>query len=320
MSKGQPSVLLHLFLPRVIDTRRSTLEDARFGGVEAGGTKVVCATGDASGSVRERTRIETTTPEETLRAVVDFFEDRSLEAVGVGSFGPVDDNPDSPTYGFITNTPKNGWQHTDVRGPIQEALGVPVAFDLDVNAAALGEHHGGAGRDVDAFVYLTVGTGVGGSFMQSGRSLRGLLHPEIGHLRLPRASGDDFAGNCPFHGDCLEGLAAGPAIEARWGRSPADLPDDHPAWEVEAHYLGIAVANLACTLAPERVILGGGVMHRRQLFPMIRRVVRERLGGYLDHPRFTEHLDEFVTPAALGDENGVRGALAMARQAAQYNC
>ena len=288
-----------------------------YGGVEAGGTTFVCATGNASGELHDRTRIPTTTPRETLRAVITFFENHPVEAIGMGSFGPVDEMPDSPTYGFITNTPKSDWQHTDLRSPLQEALGVPIAFDLDVNAAALGEQHWGTGQNVSSFVYITVGTGVGGSFMQDGRPLRGLLHPEMGHMYLPHAPDDDFDGCCPFHGDCLEGMAAAPALEARWGASPADLPDEHPAWAMEAHYLGTALANLACILTPERFILGGGVMHREVLFPSIRRVLRKRLDGYLDVAPLTEETDGYVVPAALGADAGVRGALAMAHQVAR---
>ncbi|RMF63832.1 MAG: ROK family protein, partial [Bacteroidetes bacterium] len=210
-----------------------------YGAVEAGGTKFVCAVGTGPDDVRALTRFPTTTPEETLARTLDFFRSQPEPpvALGVGSFGPLDPDPSSPTYGYITRTPKPGWSHTDVAGTLGRALGVPVAFDTDVNAAAVGEHRWGAARGLDTFIYLTVGTGIGGGGLVGGRRLHGLVHPEMGHVLVPRAPSDDFAGHCPFHGACLEGMAAGPALQARWGRPGADLSADHPAWDLEAHYL-----------------------------------------------------------------------------------
>lgn len=289
-----------------------------YGALEAGGTKFVCAVGTGPNDLHALTRFPTTTPRETLARTLDFFREHAddLSAVGIGSFGPVDLDPDSSTYGHITNTPKDGWAGTDVVTPIAETLDVPVVFESDVNAAAAGEHRWGAARDVDAFIYLTIGTGIGGGFMAGGRCHHGLLHPEMGHIRVPRAAGDDFEGACPFHGDCLEGMAAGPAIEARWNQSGETLPPDHPAWSVEAHYLAHALANFICTLSPERIILGGGVMHQRHLFLHIRQRVRDLLAGYLDHPLFDDYIDDYIVPPGLGDRAGVLGALALAYEAA----
>jgi fructokinase len=280
-----------------------------FGGIEAGGTKFICAIGTGE------TRILTSTPDETIQQAVDFFANQTSEpiaAIGIGSFGPVDPKPDSPTWGHITTTPKPGWANSDFAGPIGRALGIPVAFDTDVNGAALGEHRWGAAQDVDTFIYLTVGTGIGGGGMVEGRLLHGLVHPEMGHMLLPRREGDDFPGVCPYHGSCLEGLAAGPAIETRWGVRAETLLIDHPAWELEAHYLAFGLANLICALSPQRVILGGGVMEQLQLFPMIRLKVRDLLNGYIQAPVISEDSESFIVPPGLGNRAGVLGAIALA--------
>lgn len=286
-----------------------------YAGVEAGGTKFVCVVGTGPHDIRRRTRFPTTTPEETLARVVAFLKeaDEPLEAIGVGSFGPLDLNPASPTYGHITATPKSGWQNVDMVGYLRAHFDVPIAFESDVNAAAWGEHRWGAGRDVDTLVYITVGTGIGGGAIVNGRLVHGLVHPEMGHMRLPHdRERDPFPGICPFHGDCWEGLASGPAIAARWHADPATLPPDHPAWALEAHYLGLAIANIVCVLSPQRVILGGGVMHQAHLFPLVREGVRDTLAGYIAHPDVTEGLARFIVPPGLGDDAGVLGALALA--------
>ena len=288
-----------------------------YGAVEAGGTKFVCLIAEGPHKVYARVRFPTTQPEETLGRAVAFFQEAGipLAAVGIGCFGPVDLHPSSPTYGHITSTPKPGWQNVNVVGYFQEALGVPVAFDTDVNAAALGEHLWGATQDVHTFIYITVGTGIGGGVMVNGRLVHGLMHPEMGHMRIPHPWDEDpFPGICPYHGDCLEGLAAGPAIAARWQQDPATLPAAHPAWDLEARYLGWAIANLVCTLSPERIVLGGGVMHQEHLFPKIRRVVQEVLAGYIQHPVLLTEMDRYIVPPGLGDNAGIFGALALAVQ------
>ena len=287
-----------------------------YGGIEAGGTKFVCALGTGPDDVRALTRFPTRTPDETLAEAIAFFRAQPEPpiAIGIGSFGPVDPNPASATYGYITSTPKAGWLNTDVAGVVRHALSVPVGFDTDVNAAALGEHRWGAAQDVDTFLYLTVGTGIGGGGMVEGRRLHGMLHPEMGHIFIPRAPGDDFEGVCPFHGTCLEGLATGPALAARWGRPGHELPEDHRAWTFEAHYLALALVNFILTLSPQRIILGGGVMHQAHLFPMIREAVQRRLNGYVQRPQILNAIDQYIVAPALGDRAGVLGSMALAAE------
>lgn len=288
-----------------------------YGGIEAGGTKFVCAMGTESGTLRARVEFPTTSPGETIARALAFFQEQTRQAriagIGIASFGPVDPNPASAHFGCITSTPKEGWRNVELMGPVKGAFGVPVAFDTDVNAAALGERRWGAARGLDTFVYVTVGTGIGGGGMADGRPLHGMLHPEMGHMRIAHdLIADPFSGVCPFHGDCLEGLASGPAIEARWGGKGQALREDHEAWKLEAHYLALGVNNLICTLSPQRIILGGGVMRHAGLFPLIRRRTRELLNEYIETPEITEHIDEYIVPPTLGDNAGVLGAIALA--------
>jgi fructokinase len=276
-----------------------------YGGVEAGGTKFVCAIGSSPEDL-ERTTFPTTMPEETIANAIAFFRDRApLRGLGIASFGPVDPDPHSETYGYITSTPKEGWRNTDIAGMLGRALGVQVRFDTDVNAAALAESQWGSARGLDDVVYITVGTGIGGGALAGGRLVHGLQHPEMGHMRLPHDRvADPYAGVCPYHGDCLEGLASGPAIEKRWGVPARDLPPDHPAWRLEARYLAAGVVNMVCTLSPRRVIMGGGVMEQEHLFPLIREEVAAMLNGYVAAPE--------IGPPALGKDAGVLGAIALA--------
>jgi len=289
-----------------------------YAGLEAGGTKFNCVVGAGPDDIRAETRIPTTTPEATVREALEFFRAQRaalgpLTAAGVASFGPVDLDPASATYGFITSTPKPGWAHTDIVGPVRQALGVPVQFDTDVNAAALGEGRWGAAQGLDHFIYLTVGTGIGGGGLVGGAMLHGLVHPEMGHVRIPHdRTADPYEGHCPFHGDCLEGLACGPAMNARWGRPAEELPDDHPAWALEARYLALALNDFVCTLSPRRIILGGGVMERLSLFPRIHRELQSLLNGYVQAPQITTHIDRYVVPPAFGPRAGLIGALALA--------
>lgn len=292
-------------------------------GIEAGGTKFVCAVGTGPDDIRAETRFPTTDPSQTFSRVTDFFGQQrerhgELVAVGIGSFGPVDLDPNSSTYGFITTTPKPGWSDIDFAGRIANELGVAVAFETDVNAAALGEWRWGAAQGLDTFIYLTIGTGLGGGGLVGGRRMHGLIHPEMGHVRIPRLlEGDDYPGNCPYHGDCLEGLAAGPAIEDRWGRPPEDLPADHDAWSFEAEYLALGLVNFICTISPQRIIMGGGVMRQQHLFPMIRGRVQELLNDYVRAPAIIDSIDEFVVPPGLGQRAGLLGAIALARESVE---
>lgn len=292
-----------------------------FGGIEGGGTKFVCAVGTGPDNIVDEIRFPTTTPAETIDTALGFFrgavaKGATLRAVGIASFGPVDPNPASPTFGYVTSTPKPGWANTDFAGPVRAALGVPVGFDTDVNGAALGEGTWGAAQGLDTFVYLTVGTGIGGGAMVEGRMLHGVMHTEMGHIRIPHDfDADPFPGNCPYHGDCFEGLATGPSIEARWGHRAETLPPDHPAWALEAHYLGLACANFVLTNCPQRIILGGGVMQQAHLFPMIRREVQASLNGYVRIPEILRAIDSYIVPPGLGNRAGVLGAIALAMRA-----
>jgi fructokinase len=288
------------------------------GGIEAGGTKFVCGAGTGPDDLCGES-VPTTTPQETIARVVSFFQKRcgpDLRAVGIGSFGPVDLNPASPHYGHITSTPKPGWPDCDLRGMIQRALNVPVGFDTDVNAALLGEARWGAARGLSDAVYLTIGTGVGGGAIVQGRVVHGLVHPEMGHLRIPHdLSRDPYPGHCPYHGDCLEGLACGPAMKARWRVQANDLPDSHPAWDLEAHYIALGLVNVAVTLSPQRILLGGGVMQKAHLFPLIRQEFVKLLNGYVVHPKITEQTESFIAPPELAPWSGILGCFVLAEHA-----
>lgn len=290
--------------------------------IEAGGTKFNCAVGTGPDDIRSQVRIETTTPTETLREVVDYLEHASrefgaLSAIGVGCFGPLDLQRNSETYGHITTTPKEGWKYTDLLGTLKECFHVPIGFDTDVNAAALGEHLWGNGQRCEPLVYLTVGTGIGGGVLLRGEPHHGALHPEIGHLMVPQVMSEapNPEGVCPFHGGCLEGLISGPAIEARWGAPASSFDADHACWGEFASLMALALMNLTLTLSPQRVILGGGVMHQTQLFPMIQEELQRMLNGYLQTRELVEGIANYVVPPGLGDRAGVLGAMALGQQA-----
>lgn len=291
---------------------------ARYGSIEGGGTKFVCAVGTGPGDLARAITVPTTTPNETLGRAVEFFTEHGpLDAIGIAMFGPLALDPTTPDYGHVRKTPKPGWSGADVVGVFAEALGIPIGFDTDVNGAALGEGRWGAGRGVDTFVYVTVGTGIGGGGIVAGKPIHGLIHPEMGHLRIPREPHDPFPGRCPFHGDCLEGLASGPAIEERWGRRAEDLGSDaEAAVDIEAFSLGHAMANLVLTLSPERIILGGGVMHLPGLLEATRLRMLESLGGYVDSPALEGAAEGFVVAPELGDRSGIAGGFVLANRAA----
>lgn len=292
-----------------------------YGGIETGGTSVGCVIANGPDHIVAETRFATTTPTETIENILRFFEEHSaaspIAAVGIGAFGPLDLDRRSPTYGFITSTPKPGWSQVDLRGPIESDLRVPVALDTDVNAAALGEYLWGLeDREAaapDPLLYLTVGTGIGLGVVVDGAPLHGLLHPEAGHMRLPHDRAlDPFEGSCPFHGDCWEGLASGHALQQRWGQPAENLPPDHPAWALEAHYLGLGVANLICCFSPRCIVIGGGVVRQPGLLKQVRREARDVIGGYLKSDMLDERIDELIVPPRLGDRSGLLGAVALA--------
>ena len=284
----------------------------RFGALEAGGTKMVCAIGDEQGRILERISIPTRDPAQTMPEILDFFRDKALAAVGVGCFGPVDLDRRSETYGYITSSPKLNWRNYPMVQRFRETLGIPVGFDTDVNAAALGEAVWGCTRTVENSIYITVGTGVGVGVIVGGRPYHGMIHPEGGHIFVaPREDDPMPKGICPYHGNCLEGLASGPAIERRWGRKGIELSEISAVWELEAYYIGQAICTYICTLSPERIVVGGGVMHQPQMLPLIRQEVQRQMHGYIQG-KGMDKLEEYIVPVSLNDNQGVLGGVQLA--------
>ena len=279
------------------------------GGIEAGGTKMVCAVGDENGVVKDRTSFPTRQPEETFADMIAYYRNWDIQALGIGCFGPLDLNRQSRTYGYITKTPKPGWGNCDIVGAFKDALGVPVGFDTDVNGAVLGEVTWGAAKGLDSAIYITIGTGVGVGVYVNGGLLHGLVHPEGGHILLIRHPKDTYEGKCPFHKNCVEGLAAGPSIEARWGKKAAELADRDEVWEMEAYYIAQAITDYVLSYSPQKIILWGGVMHQEKLFGMVRKEVRNLLNGYVAHEMITDTIDQYIVPPALGEDPGIMGAI-----------
>ena len=282
-----------------------------YGALEAGGTKMVCAIGDENGKILEQKSIPTTTPEETMELVIDYFKGKEIKAIGVACFGPIDLDKNSETYGYITSTPKTAWKNYDIVGRIKRDLNVPVGFDTDVNGSLLGEVTYGCAKGLSDVIYLTIGTGVGGGVMTNGKLLHGMLHPELGHIRIGKRDYDNGKCICPFHDDCFEGLASGPSIENRWGKKAVELADNEAVWKLEADYIGTALVDFCMTLSPKKIILGGGVMHQKQLFPLIRKAFEEKNGGYIN-TALTNNLEEYIVPASLNDDQGIMGAIKLA--------
>jgi len=283
----------------------------RIGAIEAGGTKFICGVGNEHGEMIDKISFPTEAPETTLEKAIDYFRDKRVEAIGIGSFGPINMNRESPRYGYVTSTPKPGWSDFNFLGTLKEAYDVPYGWDTDVNAAAFGEAAWGAAKGLDSCAYFTIGTGIGLGVYTEGKLIHGLVHPEGGHIFVRHHPDDTFAGACPFHGDCLEGLAAGPAIEKRWNTKGQELAADHPAWGIEAHYISQAVVNTILMLSPKKVILGGGVMKQAHLFPMIRQEVKTSLNGYVNSEAILTNIDHYIVPPGLGDNAGLCGALAL---------
>ncbi len=283
-----------------------------FGALEAGGTKMVMALGNENGEILEQRSIPTETPDITMARIIDYFQDKDIRALGIGSFGPVDLDRHSPTYGYITSTPKLAWTNFNLAGYIKDALQIPIGFDTDVNASALGEATWGCMKGLSSGIYITIGTGIGVGVYMNGQLLHGALHPEAGHILLSRHPEDSLESACPYHPNCMEGLASGPAIEKRWMKKAYDLKDDTRVWALEAFYLAQGIANFILTLSPHKIVLGGGVMHQEQLFPLIRREVACLLNGYIRTPQM-EDLDQYIVPASLKDDQGIMGCIQLAK-------
>lgn len=284
------------------------------GAVETGGTKIVCAVGDEDGNILERIRIPTDVPEKSIPEVIGFFEGKGIDAIGIGAFGPIDVIPGSPGYGCIRKCERRGWSHYPLLRTLCDSLDVPGRMDTDVNAACLGEHVHGAGKGCGVLMYITVGTGIGVGIVIDGRPLHGMMHPEGGHVPAIRHPDDSFEGTCPFHGSCIEGLACGPAIQERWGAPASSLYERPEVWEMESRYLSQLVCGCVMTVAPNKVVMGGGVMSQKSLFPMIRKGVADLLSGYMDCPE-TADMDEYIVPSPLNGDSGILGALELAKSA-----
>jgi fructokinase len=286
------------------------------GAVETGGTKIICAVGDIDGKITDRMTIPTEVPDVSVPKILEFFSDKDIDAIGIGAFGPIDVIPGSENYGSIRKCERRGWSHYPLLRTICDGLGVPGDMDTDVNTACLGEYRYGAGKGAEVLLYITVGTGIGIGITIDGRPLHGMMHPEGGHVAAVRHPDDQFEGTCPFHGGCIEGLACGPAIKGRWGAEGKDLADRQEVWEMEAHYLSQLVRNCMMTVAPNRIVMGGGVMQQTRLFPMIRQRVREQVNGYMDCPE-TSDMENYIVPSALGGDQALLGGFVLAHSALQ---
>ncbi len=282
-----------------------------YGALEAGGTKMVCAIGTGEGKILDKVSIPTSDPEGTIPKIIEYFADKEISALGVASFGPIDLDKASETYGYITSTPKPGWSGYPLVNTLKTALDVQVGFDTDVNGSLLGEITFGDSKGISDIIYITIGTGIGGGVMSGGNLLHGMMHSELGHMHLAPRPDDSFKGVCPFHGTCFEGMASGPAIEKRWGAPAKELEARSEVWELEAYYIGQALSNLVMVLSPKRIILGGGVMHQKQLFPMIREETKKQLGGYI-RTKLLDKMDEYIVPASLNDDQGILGGIKLA--------
>lgn len=290
----------------------------RLGALEAGGTKMVCAIGDETGKIYEQVSIPTRTPEDTIPEIIDYFQKAQIEALGIGCFGPIDPDKRSDTYGYITSTPKLAWANYNMAGVLEEALNCPVGFDTDVNGSVLGEVTFGQAKGKNCVVYVTIGTGVGAGIYMEGKLLHGMLHPEAGHVLIRKREDDPYPGKCPYHRTCLEGMAAGPAVEERWGKKAIELKDRKEVWDLEAYYIAQALTGYILTLSPEIIILGGGIMHQEQLFPMIRSYVKEMLNDYIKTEEL-KNIESYIVPASLKDDQGIMGALELGRRALEEN-
>ena len=284
------------------------------GAIETGGTKIICAVGDITGRITDRLTFPTERPEKSVPKMIEFFRDKGIEAIGIGAFGPIDVISGSKDYGNIRKCERDGWSFYPLLRTVCDALGVPGEMDTDVNTACLAEYTYGAGKGKEILLYITVGTGIGIGITIDGRPIHGMMHPEGGHVGAIRHPDDAFKGTCPFHGGCIEGLACGPAIEERWGRPGAELTDRGEVWDMEAHYLAQLVRNCMMTIAPNRIVMGGGVMQQSCLFPKIRKLVAEQVNGYMDCPE-TEDMGSYIVPSELKGDQGILGGFVLADKA-----
>ncbi len=282
--------------------------------IEAGGTKFVCAIGDEKGNIFEREVIKTTVPKETMTLVIDFFKKFSFEKMAIGCFGPIDINVNSKTYGYITSTPKEAWINYNIVGELKKHFNVPIAFNTDVNCAALGEIKLGAAKGLSSCLYMTVGTGIGAGAVVNDTLLAGMLHPEMGHMIIKRREDDNYEGTCIYHKDCFEGLACGKAIDYRWNTPAYELPENHKAWDLEAYYLAQGIVNFILILSPEKIVLGGGVPKQKQLFPLIHKYVKELLNSYIKTKEL-ENIENYIVYTHLGDDAGIKGTLVLGSNA-----
>ena len=295
-----------------------------YGALEAGGTKMICAVGNEDGQILDQTSIPTSTPDETMPAIISYFSGRlghdnpedNIAALGIACFGPVDVRKSSKTYGNILYTPKIPWRNFPIVNCLKDALGnITIGFDTDVNGSLLGEATWGTAKGLTDAVYFTIGTGIGMGAMSGGNLIHGMLHPEAGHIKLSVLPEDNYAGHCPNHATCFEGMACGPAIQTRWGKPAQELREMPEVWDMEAKYIAQALTSIIYVLSPQKIILGGGVMGQTQLFPLIRKYVLEYINGYLDTKEL-RNINNYIVPAALNGNQGIMGALKLAELAA----
>jgi fructokinase len=294
-------------------------------GILVGSSKFTCAIGQINQlnniEIKNKIIIPTTTPSETLPQAIKFLQamhaETPIKAIGIATFGPIDLDQNSPHYGYITTPPKPGWGHCNIFGTFKNVFNVPIGFDTNVNAAAVGEYRSGNAQGLDTFIYITIGSGIGAGGMVSGKLMHGLIHPEIGHMLVPQDhTKDNFDGICSYHGNCLEGLASGPAMQKRWKvKAALDLPPNHQAWDLEANYISMALVNCILILSPQKIIVGGGVMKQKELLPKIREKVKQYLNGYIKHEKILNNIDEYIVNSQLENESGIVGTIALAEQA-----
>lgn len=284
-----------------------------YGAIEAGGTKFVCAVGNKENEIIDKIIIKTMTPKETMPQVIHFFKKYNLASMGIGCFGPININECSKTYGYILATPKIAWQHYNFLGELRQHFSFPIAWETDVNVAAYGELLLGAAKGKRSCLYVTIGTGVGGGYVTQDGFIPTLLHGEMGHIHLKRLENDNFVGNCPFHRDCVEGMLSGPALEKRFGKRGEEIPNNDSNWDIIAYYIAQALYTYTMILSPEQIVLGGGVMQRGHLYPLIHKYFETMNAGYIDFTQLGEQVDKYIVAPALAEHSAIVGAIELAK-------